>query len=246
MIADYLRLSVRNLTKRKTRTYLTMIGIFIGIATVVSLIGLGEGLRNAISAQFGFLGSDVLSVQASGLDFAGPPGSGVIDPLTEDLTDKIENLNGVELAVDRYIESGTLEFNDRQSIIFAWNVPEGENRKPFEKMINLGVQEGRLLKDGDTFKAIIGSGLAEGDEFEKEIQIGNRISFKGKTLEVVGIIEKKGSFIFDTAIVLNENILLNNFRDNDNVDTIAVKVKDVDNIDNVQENIEKLLRKRET
>ena len=72
-----------------------MLGIFIGIAAVVALIGLGEGLRTAVVSQFGFLGSDVLSVQASGIDFAGPPGQAVSKPLTTDLGDKIERIRGV-------------------------------------------------------------------------------------------------------------------------------------------------------
>jgi macrolide transport system ATP-binding/permease protein len=55
-----------------------MIGIFIGIAAVVSLIGLGEGLREAINSQLGFLGTDVLAITASG--GFGPPGTGVVNP----------------------------------------------------------------------------------------------------------------------------------------------------------------------
>jgi len=73
-ILDFFSYSIENLRHRKLRSWLTMIGIFIGIAAVVALIGLGEGLRGAITGQFGFLGPDVLAVQASGLNFAGPPG----------------------------------------------------------------------------------------------------------------------------------------------------------------------------
>nr|MCK4930137.1 ABC transporter permease [Nanoarchaeota archaeon] len=97
MFADYLRIAIRSLVKRKMRTYLTMIGIFIGIAAVVSLIGLGQGLRIAITSQFGILGTDILSVQASGTSF-GPPGSGAVTPITKDLIDKIEKINGVDIA----------------------------------------------------------------------------------------------------------------------------------------------------
>ena len=45
MITDYVKLSFNNLKTRKLRSWLTMLGIFIGIAAVVALIGLGEGLR---------------------------------------------------------------------------------------------------------------------------------------------------------------------------------------------------------
>src|SRR3989338_4190130 len=101
MLKDYAIFSLKNLRNRRLRSWLTMIGIFIGIAAVVSLIGLGEGLRNAITSQFGFLGPDVLSVQASGIAFAGPPGSAVVNPLNDELSGKIESINGVESAFNR-------------------------------------------------------------------------------------------------------------------------------------------------
>src|SRR3989338_6059624 len=125
MLFEYIKLSFQSLRRRKLRSWLTMIGIFIGIAAVVSLIGLGEGLRSAITGQFGFLGTDILAVQASGLALAGPPGSGVVDPLNDDLVDKIRKVKGVEAAFGRYLESGTLEFNDKLAIGMAISVPEG-------------------------------------------------------------------------------------------------------------------------
>ena len=205
-------------------------------------MGLGEGLRGAITGQFGFLGPDVVSVQASGLNFAGPPGTAVANPLTDDLADKIERIPGVEAAINRYIQSGTLEFNDEQDITFAWNVPNGQDRSVFEKMVNLKVGEGRLLKEGDQFKVVIGNGFTTDEEFGKPIKIGNNILFNGKQFEVVGILEKKGSFIFDSAVIMNEDVLVDEFRTDDSVNVIAVKVKDLKAIDNVIRDIEQLLR----
>ena len=82
MLLDFLIFSFRNIKNRRLRSYLTMIGIFIGIAAVVSLIGLGEGLRYAITSQFGSLGADVLTVQAGGLQAGRPGGSGEADSFT--------------------------------------------------------------------------------------------------------------------------------------------------------------------
>ncbi len=243
MLQDYFLYAVQGLRHRKLRSWLTMIGIFIGIAAVVALMGLGEGLRGAIVGQFGFIGPDVLGVQASGINFAGPPGQAVVKPLTEDLTEKIKRINGVEAAINRYIQSGTLEFNDRQDIIFTWNVPEGKNRAVFEDMIDLRVQKGRLLKDGDKFKVVVGNDFTKKDRFGKSVQIGNTILFNGQAFDVIGIFEKRGSFIFDSAIVMNENVLVSEFRKDDSVNVIAVKVKDLKTIDKVQQNLETLLRK---
>ena len=243
MRIDYIIIALKSLTQRKLRSWLTMIGIFIGIAAVVALMGLGEGLRGAITGQFGFLGPDVLGVQASGINFAGPPGQAVVNPLTDDLADKIERIPGVDAAINRFIESGTFEFNDKQDIVFAWNVPEGKDRNIFEDMINLKVREGRLLKDGDKFKVVLGDSFTDEDRFGKEIKVGNKVLFNGQLFDVVGILEKKGSFIFDTAVIMNEDVLVNEFRDDNSVNVIAVKVKDLKTIGNVQRDIEQLLRK---
>ncbi|MBI2546484.1 ABC transporter permease [Candidatus Woesearchaeota archaeon] len=243
MLLSYVKFALGTFAHRKTRSLLTMIGIFIGIAAVVALIGLGEGLRGAIIGQFGFLGPDVLDIQASGLNFAGPPGTAVVKPLTEDLTEKVERIPGVEAAINRYIESGTMEFNDKQDIVFAWNMPEGKDRATLEGMLNLKVSQGRLLKDGDNLKVMVGSGFTDKDRFGKPVQLGNRILFKGVEFEVIGILEKKGSFIFDTALIMNEDVLVDNFREDGSVNVIAVKVKDVEAVDSVKTNIEQLLRK---
>ena len=242
-ILDFFSYSIENLRHRKLRSWLTMIGIFIGIAAVVALIGLGEGLRGAITGQFGFLGPDVLAVQASGLNFAGPPGQAVVNPLTKDLTEKIKSIPGVDIAVNRYIETGAFEFNDIQDIVFAWNVPENKERSKFEKMLNLKVSHGRLLKDGDKFKVVLGNSFTDEDRFGKPIQVGNNIIFEGKQFEVVGILEKKGSFIFDTAVIMNEDVLISEFKDDDSVNAIAIKVNDLKSIGNVKRNVEELLRK---
>ena len=82
MIRDYLLFAYRNTTKRSLRTWLTTIGIFIGIAAVVSLISLGQGLQTAILGQFSSLSADRLIVQNTGTAF-GPPGSTVASKLNE-------------------------------------------------------------------------------------------------------------------------------------------------------------------
>ncbi len=243
MFADYLRIAIRSLVKRKMRTYLTMIGIFIGIAAVVSLIGLGQGLRIAITSQFGILGTDILSVQASGTSF-GPPGSGAVTPITKDLIDKIEKINGVDIAFARYIESGTMEFNDEQAIGLAVSVPEGDKRKIIEKMLNLKTEQGRLLRDDDTKGVVLGNDFKKDDTFGRGISSGDKILLNDIEFRVVGILEKKGSFMFDQSVLVNEQSMIDFLEtDEDEVDIIAVKVKNEREIDAVKERIEKLLRK---
>ena len=245
MIKDYFILSYRNIIKRGLRSWLTMIGIFIGIAAVVALIGLGEGLRTAITSQFGLLGTDVLSVRASGIDFAGPPGTATINPLTDDLVEKIEKVQGVEVAFNRFLDSAIIEFNDNRDTGFVASVPNDEKRKAFEGMLNLKTENGRLLKDGDSKKIVLGNNFKNDDnQFKKAIFVGDRIAINKEVFEVVGILEKKGSFILDGAILMNEDTLLDEIRNNDEeVNIIAVKVRDEKATNQVKDDIERLLRK---
>ena len=245
MFTDYIRIAIRSLAKRKVRTYLTMIGIFIGIAAVVSLIGLGQGLRVAITSQFGILGTDILSVQSSGVNFGGPPGSGAVTPLTRDLVDKIERVHGVDIAFARYIDTGIMEFNDKQVIGFAVSIPSGNKRKIVERMLNLKTEQGRLLRDEDTKAVLLGHDFTKEDNaFGRAISSGDKVLINDIQFKVVGIVEKKGSFMFDQGVFMNEQTMFDEIgTDEDEVSVIAVKVKDEKQIDDIQEKIEELLRK---
>ncbi|MBS3139055.1 ABC transporter permease [Candidatus Woesearchaeota archaeon] len=181
--------------------------IFIGIASVVALIGLGEGLRTAITSQFGFLGSDVLTVQAAGIAFAGPPGQAVSKPLDDDLAKKIGRIRGVDVAFNRQIESAAMEFNDQQQIIIVGSVPVGENRKIFERMVNLQAADGRLLAENDDRRVLLGSDFGSDEQFGKRVVVGTRVLIKNEVFEVAGILKEKGSFIFDQSAFLNEDVI---------------------------------------
>lgn len=242
MIKDYLFFALDNIRYRQLRSWLTMIGIFIGIAAVVSLIGLGEGLRVAVTSQFGFLGSDILSVQAAGIAY-GPPGTGAVTPLTDDLADKVAKVNGVEVAFNRYMEGGTAGFNDERIITTIGSVPEGETKKAFLVSNNVKVEEGRMLKDGEERKVVLGNAFKGNEIFGKGVKTGDTILINDVDFGVVGILERKGSFILDYAVLINGNAWLDLFGDDGTVEVIAIKVKDPNKIDEVQEDIEKLLRK---
>jgi len=245
MLLDYALLAFNSLIHKKVRSWLTLLGIFIGVAAVVSLIGLGDGLRTAITSQFGVSSTEVLAVQAGGLSGAGPPGTGVINPLTEEDNDAIEKLSNVEYAIPRIIQTGKLEFNNRLNFGFAMSIPEGNKRDLVYQVLDLKPAEGRMLKDGDVGKVVLGWNFLSNDAgYGKAIHAGDTVTIQDKKFKVIGITKKKGSFIFDNIVHMNVNELKDLFGIKDRVDAIAVKVKSPDLIPKAKEDIEKLLRKR--
>lgn len=239
MIKDYFVLSLNSLFKRRLRSWLTLLGIFIGIATVVALIGLGEGLREGITGQFNLLGNDVLTVQASGTG-NGPPGTGVVKPLTTRSVDSINRVSGVKNAVGRLIGSTVARYGNDAGVYYISSVPE--NPQDIYDMLHLDLRQGRLLKKGESNKVMLGYNFGV-DSFNKPVEVGKKITINGKDYEVVGILAKKGSFIIDDMIFMDEKQMRTEFNRGDQVDAIAVQVTNLNAMDKVKGDIEKVLRR---
>ncbi len=239
---EYFLFSVNNIRSRKLRSWLTIIGIVIGIAAVVALISLGEGLRTAITSQFSTLGTDYLTVTASG--GFGPPGTGVVDPLTNKELDAIKRTSGVEGAAGRLLQASKITFNKKISFGYIVSMPAGEDGKLLQRSMNLKAEKGRLLRDGEKDAVVVGHSYSSTDQFGKPIVPGSKILIEDKEFTVVGVMEKKGSFQSDQAIIMDENQMRDLFQKSSDVyDIMAVKVADVNNIETVKIDIEKKLRR---
>jgi len=245
MKLDYLILALKNLKHRGIRSWLTLLGIFIGVTAVVALIGLGSGLQAAVGAQFGISSTQVLTVQAGGVNAFGAPGSGAVNKLTTDDVDAVERLSSVEMAIPRIITSGKMEFNDVVGFGMALSVPDGVERRFAYGVMDLEVETGRMLKDGDVNNVVLGYNYwKDGDIFGEPIVPGKTVLLMDERFKVVGILKKTGSFMIDGLVTVNEARLRDLMDYDDDVDIIAVKVRSEDDMDRAREDIEKLMRKR--
>src|SRR3989344_2587823 len=127
MFLDYFFLALRNLRKRGIRSWLTMLGIFIGIAAVVSLISLGQGLETAITGQFATLSTDTLTITGADTGFS-PPGSTAVRKLTEHDIDIISSASGVKIVIPRLLRVARIEFNNQDDFSFVASIPEEQEQ----------------------------------------------------------------------------------------------------------------------
>lgn len=243
MIKDSFVLALKNLKHRGIRSWLTLLGIFIGITAVVSLISLGNALQLAVSSQFGISTTEVITIEAGGMNL-GAPGAGAVNPLTIKEYEAIERLSSVESTLRVNIESGKLEYKDIEIFGFATGLPEGDNRKFAAEFYDLEVEEGRLLKETDSGKVFLGYNF-----YVDKVGLGNKlipgkkIIISGKEFEVIGILDKKGSFIYDNIVYMNQDELEELMEIEDTISSIYVKPKDKEEMDKTKEDIEKALRK---
>ncbi|MEA3248518.1 MAG: ABC transporter permease [Nanoarchaeota archaeon] len=245
MRLDYLILALKNLKHRRIRSWLTLLGIFIGVTAVVSLISLGTGLQAAVGAQFGISSTQVLTVQAGGINSFGAPGSGAVEKLTLDDAEAIGKLSSVEIAISRIISSGKTEYNNVVNFGMVTSAPDGIDRKFAYEVLDLEIETGRMLKDGDVNGVMLGYNFWEDDTiFGRAVVPGKSVLIQDRKFKVVGILEKTGSFMVDSLVIINEAPLRDLWDYGDDVDLIAVKAKSEDAMEGAKKDIEKLMRQR--
>ncbi len=239
---QYLRLAISNLTHRGLRSFLTLLGIFIGIAAVVALISLGNGLQNAITGQFATLSADRLLIQNAG-DAFGPPGAGSIAKLTEHDKKVVEEISGITRVLSRYVRVARMDFNKVAGFEFLSSFPsKKEDFTYFVDSFKLEAEEGRLPTVDERGKIVIGSGFKE-NTYGKPLKVGTSVTIQGKSFEISGILKETGSFQFNTAIFMAEEDLKKIFNIENEIDFIVAQVTDLAQVDTVAEAIKRALRK---
>ncbi|MDO8528962.1 MAG: ABC transporter permease [Nanoarchaeota archaeon] len=238
---DHFFLAFSNLRRRGLRSWLTMIGIFIGIAAVVGLISLGQGLQGAINEQFEQLGKDKIIIQSKTI---GPPGSATSEKLiltTKDL-EAIKNVRGVESVVGMLMKTSFLKFKDESKITFAIGI-NPEDISIFSEMQNFKVIDGRNLKKGDGFKAIVGYNNAVDEKiWKKAVEVGSTIEIEGVEFKVVGILGKTGDPYNDAGIYVPKETLREVLNVNDEESEIIAKTQSGFNPSDVADAIIRKLR----
>ena len=240
MIKDYFILAIRNLRKRKLRTWLTMIGIFISIATVFMLVSLSLGLQGAVEEQFKMLGTDKFFILPS-TSFLGSPGSvgGVI--LTEEDINIIKKARGVKDYSYVTIANAEVEFSGEIKYLIVIGLPL-ENMDVWTESGAWGTDKGKDLKEGDLGKLTLGSMFKEGKVFKKPINPGNKLIINGEKFKVQGIAKPIGNPGDDSSILMPLEDLRRIFEIPNRVDQIAIQIESDENILDVAKRVEKKLR----
>lgn len=244
MLKDYLLMALDNLRHRGIRSWLTITGIFIGIAAVVSLISLGQGLSEAVTGQFKTLSGDNLIIQSSSAaSYLGPPGSTAVRKLNEHDIDIINSVPGIQLIIPRLIRSVKLEFNEVIKFKYIASLPEDQQQIDYiYTTLDLQVSEGRLLKVGDSRKIVIGGGFIGKDEFGKPVKLSSSLKIQNESFEVVGILSKTSSLETNNAALVMEDDLKRILNVQDEIDLILVKVVNRERTEQVAELIKKKMR----
>ncbi len=194
---EHLVYSVRGLSQQKTRTFLTLLGMIVGVAIIIAMVSIGEGMRVSIGREIGKVGGDVIFVFPGGFGAHafGPPTGSV--PFREQELKEVRYIPGVKSAYPVLIRAAVVEYkNEKQTVSIRGT--EGEASVVFSKMWS--IKEGRLFSDYED-SAVLGYRAAN-NVFSREIKVGDNVKIDGKSFRVVGIFEESGNNARDTLIFL--------------------------------------------
>ncbi len=244
---DVFRLSLSHVRKSKIRSWLTIIGIVIGVAAIVAIISIGQGLQASVQARLGSLGADLITVtpgfsRAQG--FEGGRGGGAGINLTDRDVNVIKQVPGV-LYVDGMVSGGSdmILGTEKTSVSIS-----GIDTAVWRSMITTQLESGRYLQPGDSNNIVIGYSLAH-TVFLQPITLNRPVTIGGKTFKVVGILTQSGGFgggdstVYMPADyargVITENVSRNQFT------SITIKVTDIALVNQVTSGItQKLMTSR--
>ena len=240
MLVDNIKLAFKNLKERKSRVFLTLLGIAIGIMAIVSLMGIGEGMQTAVVSELSSL-SDIIIVTTGDIS-ASPMGGGFTGGIIEDFTERdiedISRIDGIESIDPVSAGMAFIEFNGELETVSLLGI-DPERMSELFGIDFLGLEAGEFIREGDQNKCIIGYNIAH-EYFDADINVGNKIELNGQNFYVNGIYRKQGAG-FSTQTDDYIHLPFHDFEKitgNENVSGIIAKVSNVDLVESIASEIE--------
>ncbi|OGP52935.1 MAG: MacB family efflux pump subunit [Deltaproteobacteria bacterium RBG_13_52_11] len=244
---DHFRQALHSIVSHKMRSFLSMVGILIGIASVIAMLALGQGAKESITKQLASLGSNLLTVRPGSSQLHGVAlEAGTITRFTLQDADAIGRLTDTVSRVSPSVSGrGQLVYGNKN-----WNTQvlgTGINYAPMRASIPT---IGRFFTDEELRRrdklVVLGTTVVE-KLFGETNPIGaivkiNRINFK-----VIGVLPKKGASPFrdqDDVVVIPVTTAMYRVLGKQYTDSIDAEVRDPRLMDKAQDAISNLIIKR--
>ncbi|MEE8358900.1 MAG: ABC transporter permease [Candidatus Hydrothermarchaeales archaeon] len=247
-LKDTFGFAVNNLINRGMRSWLTVLGVVVGITAVVAIVSIGAGLQASVSEQISAWGTNTITVtpgysRASarggfGSHRASSSLSSTEGNLTSNDEKAIETIPEV-LYVNGVISGrGGVSFMNEASQVSI----QGVRPEVWSEMVSARLAEGRYLTQGDSFSAVVGDSIAKG-LFTQSLNLNGRITIEGRSFKIVGVLEPSVMGSEDYQIFIPRSTAVDVLEDaeEDQFTSIVVEVDDAANVTMVADEIESKL-----
>lgn len=231
-----LKLSIKGIFSSKTRTFLTMLGVIIGVCAVIVLTSLGQGTTASVTENIESMGSNILSITITG--------RGIKEDLTYDEVLEFKDIEGVTNVSPVVSGSGTIK-NGNNSMDIQF---EGIDQN-YEEVRNHTVQYGRSINHLDVNNsnrvALLGIEVVN-ELFDGQNPIGQDVYIDGTKFKVVGVLEQKGTSMTGNN---DEKVLIplttaQRLNGSMGVKSLYIQSESSDVVNDVQDNVTNFLTKK--
>ena len=249
-IIESFKMATSTLVANKMRSSLTMLGIIIGNASVIAMVGVGQGAKNLASEQFESLGPNVLFIVPGSEEERRTTFNRPQTLVWEDAIAIKEQVPTVKDVAPQISANQLITYrNSNANEQVVGTTPEYLSVRSFE------VDRGRFFSDVDLGRnqrvAVLGAEIAE-KFFPQQNPLGKKIRVKNVNLEVIGVLEAKGSFlgnnqdrtVYVPLTTMASQIVGDTSPYGTGVGFISIAAKDEDSIRAAKLQIENLLRLR--
>ena len=246
MIWNALILALRAISRNKMRSFLTILGIVIGVAAVITLVTVGGGATAKVTEDIAKLGSNLLMV-TPGQMRGGGGGHGEAKAFEMDDAKAIAREVSSLVAVAPTSSSSAMAVYGSKS----WSTSVTGIDNGYFKVKDWAVENGREFSDGEvrsgTAVCILGTTVKK-ELFGEQEPVGQRIRVKGISFQVVGILSAKGQSTTgrdqDDLVIMPLRTFQRRISGNEDIGLIQVSVEEGASTEKVQQDIEGLLRER--
>ncbi|MBI4389521.1 MAG: ABC transporter permease [Nitrospinae bacterium] len=245
LIWDLVKMALRSLLANKLRAFLTTLGIIIGVASVISMISIGEGARKQTLSTIAKFGTNIVTVKP-GEQTTRHVSEGKVTTLTledaEAIRQQVRSIDGVAAQV---YQNAQLKYANKNSnsIVRGTGVD-------YPRLSNFAVEKGRYFAKEEVQASrrvcILGATVVK-NLFNGENPIGKVLKVDGNNYTVIGTMEAKGALswydpddqIFIPVTTAQKRLFGLNY-----VQSIDVRAGRIEDIETIKEDIEKLVRRR--
>ncbi|VVB56631.1 MacB-like periplasmic core domain protein [uncultured archaeon] len=247
---EILGLAVNSIRYRNLRSWLAILGVVIGVASIISLISISTGLQDQISSQLSGLGAQIITVspgggQAGRVAFGGggPGGFGSSSsgkPITFKEAEQLRTVAGVQMVDARLSKSATVSYRTRNSTVSV----VGTDPSAFLSTSNVQIAEGRSLRSSDKAAAVLGAQVVN-RTFQSQDMLDKQIKIDGTPFRVVGILNSTGATFggSDNEIYIPVDTAKSLFSNYDNASSVVVLAKPSWDPDSVALSLESVLQR---
>jgi putative ABC transport system permease protein len=191
LLVEILKVALESIRVNKLRSFLTMLGIIIGIAAVITMVALGEGAQRQVQERLEGLGTNLLTVRP-GQQMWGGVDRGSARLTAEDAEAILASAREVKAVSPELEQRQQIEYgraNARLSVVGVW--------ASYFDLQNAKLEMGRLFTPGEERGrrrlAVLGSAVAERLDASSPTLVGQNILVRGIPFEVIGVLKEKGS-----------------------------------------------------